>query len=416
MACVRRRRGKWCLDYRDHTGRRRWETTSGNRKAAERLLAQRVQEIGRGTFQAPREHVSFDELAESFLRHCEGQVRDTTLKDYRGNLTRHLLPNFRGWKIRAIRRTDVETFRARLLDKGVPRTVNKCLTLLGQMCRYAIRHGWLEANPAEGTKLRAGSRRSHDLIESNILTPLEVRACVAACDARWRAIVMTAVMSGLREGELLGLQWGDIDWTSRQIQVRRSYTHGRFYEPKTPSSRRKVDIPPGLIATLKEWKLACPPGPHDLVFPSGAGNPESAANLLQRGFYPALRRAGLRKIRFHDLRHTYASLLIANNEHPKRIQALMGHASINVTMDVYGHLMPQGGDQVADRLGALVFGAGGSKTVAALEAEEGEESQPIVSYGAGERNRTPDLLITNQLLYRLSYTGVNASILNGVIL
>lgn len=169
MACVRRRRGKWCLDYRDHTGRRRWETTSGNRKAAERLLAQRVQEIGRGTFQAPREHVSFDELAESFLRHCEGQVRDTTLKDYRGNLTRHLLPNFRGWKIRAIRRTDVETFRARLLDKGVPRTVNKCLTLLGQMCRYAIRHGWLEANPAEGTKLRAGSRRSHDLIESNIL-------------------------------------------------------------------------------------------------------------------------------------------------------------------------------------------------------------------------------------------------------
>jgi hypothetical protein len=88
--------------------------TSGNRKAAERLLAQRVQEIERGTYQTPREHVSFDELAVSFLTHCEGQVRDTTLKDDRGNLTRHLLSNFWGWKIRAMRRADVEAFRARL--------------------------------------------------------------------------------------------------------------------------------------------------------------------------------------------------------------------------------------------------------------------------------------------------------------
>ena len=112
----------------------------------------------------------------------------------------------------------------------------------------------------------------------------------------------------------------------------------------------------------------------------------------------------------------YLSLDVEWKRWAERIQALMGHASINVTMDVYGHLMPQGGDQVADRLGALVFGASGSKTVAALEAEEGEESQPIVSYDAGERNRTPDLLITNQLLYRLSYTGVNASIFNWVIL
>ncbi len=84
---------------------------------------------------------------------------------------------------------------------------------------------------------------------------------------------------------------------------------------------------------------------------SGSGGP---GKLLTRGFYPALRCVGLYKIRFHHLRHTYASLLIANGEHPKRIQALMGHSSINVTMDVYGHLMPGGGGEVADRLGALV--------------------------------------------------------------
>ncbi|MCA1852837.1 MAG: site-specific integrase [Beggiatoa sp.] len=128
-----------------------------------------------------------------------------------------------------------------------------------------------------------------------------------------------------------------------------------FSELKTKASRRRVDLPGELVAELRRWRLQCPPGAHDLVLPSGAGNPENHGNLLNRGFYPALRRAGLRKIRFHDLRHTYPSLLIANGEHPKRIQALMGHSSTNVTMDMYGHLMPGGGGEVADRLGALVF-------------------------------------------------------------
>jgi hypothetical protein len=143
------------------------------------------------------------------------------------------------------------------------------------------------------------------------------------------------------------------------------------------------------------------------VFPNGAGNPESAGNLLHRGFYPALRRSGLRKIRFHDLRRTFASLLIANGEHPKRIQALMGHSSINVTMDVYGHLMPGGGDQVADRLGALVFGASGSKTVAVGAVELAEDSQLIDSFGSPGRTRTADLVVNSHPLYRLSYRGIS---------
>jgi hypothetical protein len=151
---------------------------------------------------------------------------------------------------------------------------------------------------------------------------------------------------------------------------------------KTKASRRRVDLPGELVAELRRWRLQCPPGAHDLVFPNGAGNPENYGNLLNRGFYPALRRSGLRKIRFHDLRHTFASLLIANGEHPKRIQALMGHSSINVTMDVYGHLMPGGGAEVADRLGALVFRGSGSKTVECDEIELAADAQVIVSLGA----------------------------------
>ncbi len=417
MACIRKRRGHWCLDYRDQQGCRHWETTKGNRKEAERLLAERVREISRGTYRRPAGQVSFEGLAQAFLENAKANdVRDTTFKDYHGNLNRHLLPWFKGWKARDIRRADpeparrpiygapyVESFRAHLLDSGVGRrTVNKCLTLLGSLFLYAIRREWLETNPAKGTKLGASSRRSHDLVEENIFAPPEIQALLAAADARWRVIILTAVLTGLREGELLGLAWGSIDWTARQIYVRQQYTAERFSELKTKASRRRVDLPGELVAELRRWRLQCPLGTHDLVFPNGAGNPENYGNLLNRGFYPALRRAGLRKIRFQDLRHTYASLLIANGEHPKRIQALMGHSSINVTMDVYAHLMPGGGDEVADRLGALVFRPGGSRTVALDELELADETQAIDLTGGPCRNRTYDQRIKSPLLYRLS--------------
>jgi integrase len=322
MACVRKRLvGKsyrWVMDYRDQQGRRHWETTKGNRKEAERLLAERVRQIGRGTYRPPAEQVTFEELGSAYLKHSQANIRSSTFTDYRCLFTRHLNPYLQTWKARDIRRADVEVFRAHLIDTGVgTRTVNKCLALLGAMFRYAIRHEWLQTNPAEGTKLRGTSRRSHDLVEANILAPAEIQALLAAADPRWRVIILTAVLTGLREGELLGLVWGDIDWTARQIYVRQQYTAGRFSELKTKASRRRVDLPGELVAELKRWRLQCPPGTHDLVFPSWAGGPEAHGTLLRQGFYPALRRSGLRKIRFHDLRHTSASLLIANGEHPK---------------------------------------------------------------------------------------------------
>ncbi|MGH6634755.1 MAG: site-specific integrase [Gammaproteobacteria bacterium] len=206
------------------------------------------------------------------------------------------------------------------------------------------------------------------------MSPPEINALLAASEGRWRIIILAAVLTGLREGELLGLSWGDIDWNTRQIYVRRTYSAGRFNTPKTASSRRKVDMPSQLVTELKRWKLECPPGERDLVFPSGAGNPENHSNLLRRGFYPALRRAGLRKIRFHDLRHTYASLLIANGENIKRIQESLGHSSCQITLDTYSHLLPGGGGGVAERLGALVFG---SKTGAIDEVVLNENTQPI---------------------------------------
>ena len=111
-----------------------------------------------------------------------------------------------------------------------------------------------------------------------------------------------------------------------------------------------------LVHELKKWKLACPKGEPDLIFPTEEGTPENAANLLYRRFSPALRSAGLLRMRFHNLRHTYASLLIAQGKHPKNIQTQLGHSSIKVTMDIYGHLTETVNQKAASILGKTVLG------------------------------------------------------------
>ncbi len=192
-----------------------------------------------------------------------------------------------------------------------------------------------------------------------ILKPAEIRALFnASTTQREKVLFMTAVMTGAREGEILGLQWEDIDWLNSQLFVRRTFNHGEFMEPKSKTSRRKIDLAPELVHELKRWKLACPKGALDLVFPSEAGTPWDNTNMVRRCFWRALRRAGLPRIRFHDLRHTYASLLIAQGEHPKYIQTQMGHSSINVTMDIYGHLMDTVNQKAASLLGKSVLGEG----------------------------------------------------------
>lgn len=127
------------------------------------------------------------------------------------------------------------------------------------------------------------------------------------------------------------------------------------YEPKTTTSKRRVDIGPSTLTALRQWRLACPPNSLDLVFPNNAGGPVDAANLRYRAFYPALKRAGLERVRFHDLRHTYASLMIQQGENIKYIQTQLGHSSPTVTLNVYAHLMETTNQAAAVRLEDAIF-------------------------------------------------------------
>jgi integrase len=144
---------------------------------------------------------------------------------------------------------------------------------------------------------------------------LQIKALLdAEKDQKYKSIFMLAIMSGARQGEILGLKWSDVDWHSNQIHIQRTFNNGRWYDVKIRASNHRVDLGPQMITALKRWRLACPKHDLDLVFPNKVGNPINHNNLVNRHFHPALVKAEISRIRFHDLRHTKASLTIGCKE------------------------------------------------------------------------------------------------------
>jgi integrase len=201
------------------------------------------------------------------------------------------------------------------------------------------------------------------------LRPDEISPFLDADPLHRRLLFKTAVLTGLRIGELLAMKWQHLDWDSGRYHVVESLWRGnagwRLVSPKTQTSQRSVKLAAGLLAefhahkaTQEEYRQILGSQCEDLglIFCQPNGRPLDAGNLLNRDFRRTLNRAGLRRMRFHDLRHTFAALMIAQGEHPKTIQDAMGHSSITVTMNTYGHLLPRLLEEAADRLEASLFG------------------------------------------------------------
>jgi hypothetical protein len=192
--------------------------------------------------------------------------------------------------------------------------------------------------------------------EMDFLNPDEIQIFLKNAELDYYALFLTAVMTGMRRGELLGLKWEDIDWNSSQIVVKRALYRGKFVTPKSKYSCRRIVMTPMLKTALDQHKIFVARSEENLVFCTDNGLPLDPDNLVKRHFQPALDRAGLRRIRFHDLRHTYASLLISMGENVKYVQHQLGHNSAKTTLDRYGHLMPNSQNDAGMRLDRTVFG------------------------------------------------------------
>jgi integrase len=206
--------------------------------------------------------------------------------------------------------------------------------------------------------VRAEQRRKGKLkVGVDIPSPDEIRAIVANLNGRWRPLLMTAVFTGLRASELRGLRWSDVDLKASEVHVRqRADRYNQIGRPKSDSGERTVPLPMPVVTALREWKLRCPKGSLDLVFPNGNGNVENHQNILNRGFFPsqvAARVVNKGKPKYtglHALRHFFASWCINRKQDGglelplKLVQERMGHSTIVLTADRYGHLFPRGDD------------------------------------------------------------------------
>jgi integrase len=369
MACIRKRRGRWVIDFYDQHGKRRWKTLKQGttKKKANEELRGIEEQVGKGTFLPLREVHLFKEVAKEWIEAKRPNLRANTWDTYEGIVRNHF-KSFDDLKTQNITTATVEKYIRAKQEEGCHiDTLRKTLVVLGQVFNYAVRHRYIDHNPlreAERPRNR-GHEGENEQREMKVLTPVQVKAFLDQVkEQKYKMLFTLAAFTGMRQGELLGLKWEDIDWENKQVHVRRTFNNGRFFETKTIGSNRKIDLAPTVVTDLKKWKLAAGKNGLRLIFTNEAGNPIDHHNFVNRHFLTALKAANLPKVRFHDIRHTYASILIEQGENLKYIQSQLGHSSPTVTLNVYAHLMKPTNQEAACRLENAILGADGSKMVA----------------------------------------------------
>ena len=344
------------ITYRDSDGRQRWKTVSGGLKDAESALEDIHSRRRRGERVAPT-RATFAEVAGTWLA-AQTQLRPRTRASYESLLRVHVLPRVGRLRIAEITEDDIAFVIAEMQHGGSKAwTIRTALTPLGRVLSYAARRGLIGSNPMR--RLERGERPSPGRREMRILQREEINALLDATDSRYRPLLATAAFTGMRLGELLGLAWQDADLNGGVIHVRKQLDRdGERVDPKTPQAIRDVVLMPALARLLRQHRLASPHSrPSDLVFASALGTGLDRRNVSRRGLERAIRRAGLDDpnrptLRFHDLRHTFASLLIAQGANVVFVARQLGHASPDITLRVYAHLFDSA--EHAERVSAML--------------------------------------------------------------
>jgi integrase len=341
--------GKWQARYYDPSGRLRGKTFVRKTDARTFLASTKV-EVHRGAWVDPdRAGVRFGELAGEWLGGRLG-VRPTSAARDESYVRNHVVPAFGSMAVGRIQRAEVQAWVKALSEGGLaPRTVRTCYRLLGAILAEAVEARTISESPCRRITLPRVPNR-----EQLYLTAEEVEHLVDVVNPLFRPLVYSAVYLGCRWGELVGLRKENLDLLRRQVRIVGTLEEiggkPRYVEEtKSAASRRNLSIPTFLVEVLA--KHLADRNVTDLVFLGRDGGLLRRSPFRRRYWKPALEKAGLEEaLRFHDLRHTCAGLLIAQGAHPKEIQARLGHASITTTLNTYGHLWPSLGAQLDERI------------------------------------------------------------------
>ncbi|MGY0794233.1 tyrosine-type recombinase/integrase [Azospirillum argentinense] len=399
---------RWQLQYVDAEGVRRYRNF-GTKAEAQKHETKVRGELVDGTHTPDSTSITVTEAGDLWLKSCEADgLQAVTLKGYREYLNLHIKPTLGTTKLSRLTRPMVETFKDEMVKKRSRVLARKVVSALGAILKDAMRRGLLAQNVAAG--VRVEERRAEDYDDEDriddidrIPAPEEVGQMLRKAEEMWPLIMevegddgelvrrpipwhpllMVAAFTGLRISEVLGLTWQNIDLRAGLVKVRRRVDFKRGLGPvKSRMGKREVPIPAAAIRVLKEWKMACPPTDLDLVFPFWDKQPMHYNVARKQCMVPVQVACGWSKARpaieakdgkkrriplpevrygFHDLRHFAASMFIEMGWNAKRIQAVMGHSTIQMTFDLYGHLFARRENNV-DAMSAFessVFGRGG---------------------------------------------------------
>ena len=301
-------------------------------------------------------------------------LRPKTLYQYRGIVANHLIPALGNNKLIDLLHAQVQQLVIDMHKRGIGvRTIQLAHAVLRRALFAAQQTGLVSENPAIGTQLPRKKRAEMMILEPNQIATL----LNAATGSRIEAILKLALITGMRQGELLGLRWGDVDFASSTIRVRRQLQRLpkqglAFTEPKTKNGIRTITLGrKSLQILMEQWnslerELGQDQKASALVFPSTIGTPWEPRNLF-RAFKRMLEKAGLPPIRFHDLRHTAASLMIASGRPIINISRQLGHSKASTTLDIYGHLVPGMEAEGAEMQDQLVLSTAAELQQAAID-------------------------------------------------
>lgn len=338
-------------------GRARFRTLEAATLAEAREQRELLQEAGRRGLLPLSPRLTFAEVAARWLAEFEakasaGERRDRTFDLYRSQLYRHLLPRLGRRRLALITADDVVTVMRELQAAGLsPWTVKRILAALSCVFTFALRRGYVNAHPFDRLER---DERPHPLrSDQRVLTGAELARLFAACPRRYRPLLLAGAYTGMRLSEVLGLSWEDVDFVAGVIRVRHQLARGRRgvpphrISPKTRASVREIPLLPQLAAVLRQHKRGsrftrgC-----DYVFATSNGTPFLHHNVSKRVLRRAAVDAGVdndgRRVRFHDLRHTFASHLIIDARlDVVQVSRILGHARTSTTLDTYTHMFEE---------------------------------------------------------------------------
>ena len=352
----------WQVDYKDGAGKRRHKQFTTRKSADEWLVTARA-DVASGTHVADSSSITVAEASDLWIKKCKSKnLEQTTLDAYEQHVELHIKPLVGKTKLSRLTTADIETFYETLLENGrTPDMVRRVRINFGAILAYAQMKDLVGKNVVRLTPFKVSNRNDK---RPSVPTIDEVKRLLAKVTLDWLAFLYVALFAGLRASELRGLPWRNVDFKRSMITVdQRADKWGRIGPPKSRAGTRDIPLPPVAMKALKDWKPRCPQSHLDLVFPTRVGTPQSHANIMGRFFRPLQIAANVSKVTkvapvvdksgpviapaktaikakygLHALRHFFASVLIDADCSAKKVQTLLGHASIVQTYDIYGHL------------------------------------------------------------------------------